>query len=73
MVERNKLQPGICNYESWALKKAKAKKNRHPGFQSPHGRWYWRDSNELSFGERTGSGDFHVEVADSAAFGRSGF
>ena len=46
----------------------KAKKNRHPTFQPGHPRQYYSGSNALSFGERTGSGVFHVEVADSGNY-----
>ena len=43
----------------------KGKKNRHTTFQPGHPRQYYSCSNALSFGERTGSGVFHIEMADS--------
>ena len=45
--------------------KEKAKKNQQHTFQPGHPRQYYCVSNALSFGERTGSGVFHVEMADS--------
>ncbi len=49
-----------------ALKeKEKAKRNQQHTFQPGHPRQYYCVSNALSFGERTGSGVFHVEMADS--------
>ena len=58
---------GRARATAWAVKKAK--KNQQHTFQPGHPRQYYCVSNALSFGERTGSGVFHVEMADSVGLG----